>query len=143
MTSLNGSERDPQTYTIIGAAMEVHRQMGPGFLEAVYQEALALEFGLRTIPALREMELPVWYKGRRLICSYMADFVCYRRVILEVKAMKKITGVEEAQLLNYLKATRLEHGLLINFGAPQFELKRLIFSNSRKAHTEGHDKESL
>ena len=63
MTSLNGSERDPQTYTIIGAAMEVHRQMGPGFLEAVYQEALALEFGLRTIPALREMELRYGIKG--------------------------------------------------------------------------------
>src|SRR5579862_1586934 len=105
MSQINTDSRDPQTHAIIGAAMEVHRQLGPGFLEAVYQEALALEFAARGIPFAPEVELPVYYKGQQLTCFYKADFVCYESVILELKALKAITGVEEAQLLNYLKAT--------------------------------------
>jgi len=128
----NTDSRDPQTHAIIGAAMEAHRQLGPGFLEAVYQEALALEFAARGIPFAAQVELPVYYKGQKLTCFYKADLVCYDSVIVELKALKALTGVDEAQLLNYLKATRLERGLLLNFGRPSLEFKRLIFSNSRK-----------
>ena len=130
---MDADSRDEQTHAIIGAAMEVHRQLGPGFLEAVYQEALAIEFAAREIPLTREVELPVHYKGRLLICSYRADFVCYESIIVELKALQAITGIEQAQLLNYLKATRLERGLLLNFGRPSLEFKRLVFSNLRKS----------
>ncbi|MHB1426344.1 MAG: GxxExxY protein [Gemmataceae bacterium] len=132
MSQTNADSRDPQTHAIIGAAMEVHRQLGPGFLEAVYQEALALEFAAGGIPFAPQVELPVYYKGQKLTCFYKADFVCYESVILELKALKAITGVEESQLLNYLKATRLERGLLLNFGRPSLEFKRFVFSNPRK-----------
>jgi GxxExxY protein len=136
MSESNTDSRDPQTHAIIGAAMEVHRQLGPGFLEAVYQEAMAIELADRAISFVREAELPVFYKGRRLNCSYRADFVCYESVIVELKSLQALTGVETAQVLNYLKATRLERGLLLNFGCPSLEFKRLIFSNARKESTE-------
>jgi GxxExxY protein len=132
MYQTNATARDPQTHAIIGAAMEVHRQLGPGFLEAVYQEAIALEFAAQAIPFAAQVELPVYYKGQKLACFYRADFVCYDSVIIELKALKALTGVEEAQLLNYLKATYLERGLLLNFGRPSLEFKRFVFSNLRK-----------
>ena len=125
--------KDKQTHAIIGAAMEVHRHLGPGFLEAVYQQALAIEFSARGVPFASEVDLPVYYKGERLPCSYRADFVCYNNVIVELKALKAITSIEEAQVLNYLKATRLERGLLVNFGRPSLEFKRFVFSNLRKS----------
>jgi GxxExxY protein len=124
---------DEQTHAIIGAAMEVHRQLGPGFLEAVYQAALAVEFAQRGMPFNDAIKLPVYYKGILLPCTYEPDFVCYESVIVELKALQAITGVEDAQVLNYLKATRLERGLLLNFGRPSLEFKRLIFSNPRKS----------
>ena len=133
MSESNADNRDPQTHAIIGAAMEVHRQLGPGFLEAVYQEAMAIELADRAISFVREAELPVFYKGKRLKCSYRADFVCFESVIVELKALEALTGVETSQLLNYLKATRLERGLLLNFGCPSLEFKRLVFSNLRKS----------
>ncbi len=119
--------RDPQTRAIIGVAMEVHRQLGPGFLEAVYQEALAIELADRGIPFQREQELPIGYKGRRLPCKYRADFLCYGDIIVELKATQGLTGNDEAQALNYLKATKLKRGLLFNFGRPNLEFKRLVF----------------
>lgn len=125
------TSRDPRTYAIIGAAMEVHKQLGPGFLEAVYQEALAVELDLRQVPYNREVELPVFYKGRRLATNYRADFVCYDEVIVELKALSKLGGVEQAQIINYLKATGLETGLLLNFGAPSLEYKRFVHSKSK------------
>jgi GxxExxY protein len=125
--------RDKQTHAIIGAAMEVHRQLGHGFLEAVYHKAHAMEFNALTIPFSHEVDLPVYYKGERLDCSYRADFVCYNEVIVELKALKAISGIEEAQLLNYLKATGLERGLLLNFGCPRLEFKRFVFSHLRSS----------
>jgi GxxExxY protein len=118
---------------VIGAAMEVHRQLGCGFLEPVYQEALAVEFSLQGIPFRREVELPVFYRGTALRTSYRADFVCFDRTVVELKALAKLGPVEEAQVLNYLKATGHEVGLLLNFGSPSLEYKRYVFSKSVKS----------
>ena len=118
--------KDPQTHAIIGAAMEVHSQLGQGFLEAVYQEALALEFAARKIPFVREMELPVFYKGQQLMCRYRADFICYESIVVELKALTALAAPHEAQVFNYLKATGMERGLLLNFGRFSLEVKRLV-----------------
>ena len=125
---LQKTDRDPETYSIIGAAMEVHRQLGRGFLEAVYQEAMAVELTARQIPFRREVSLPIFYKGQRLACSYRADFVCFEAVVVETKAINQLTGADESQLINELKATGLNRGLLINFGVPSLEYKRLVFN---------------
>jgi GxxExxY protein len=98
----------------------------------VYQEALAIVLAERGIPYRRELDLPVFFKGRRLSCAYRADFLCYEGVIVELKALQRLTGWEEAQVLNYLKATRLERGLSLNFGRPSLEFKRFIFRDARK-----------
>jgi GxxExxY protein len=104
-------------YAVMGAAMEVHRVLGPGFLEPVYQEALQFELSDRAIPFEADKLLPISYKGRTLEKYYKADVICYGQLILELKALDCLTGREEAQLLNYLKATGLRVGLLINFGS--------------------------
>ena len=123
-------ERDEQTYAIIGAAMAVHRELGHGFLEAVYQEALELELKHVGIPYLREVELPVRYLGVKLNTGYRADFLCYDAVIVELKAVERMATREEAQLLNYLKASKKERGLLLNFGSSSLEHKRMVHSNN-------------
>jgi GxxExxY protein len=107
-----------EVYAIIGAAMEVHNVLGAGFLEPVYQEAMEIEERVRGIPFESQKPLQVRYKEHVLTKHYLADQVCYEQVIVEFKALDRITGREEAQLLNYLKATGLRLGLLINFGNP-------------------------
>jgi GxxExxY protein len=124
------TERDPRTYAIIGAAMEVHKQLGYGFLEPVYQDALAIEFAKRNIPFNREVKLPIVYKGQQLETTYKADFVCFDGIVVELKALSRMSGTEDSQLINYLKATRFELGLLFNFGTRTLEYRRLVFSQS-------------
>jgi GxxExxY protein len=121
------SGEDPQTYTIIGAAMAVHGELGHGFLEAVYQAALEKEFQRRKITYEREKRLPVYYGGE-VIAEYQADFLCFGEVIVELKALQKISGNEQAQVINYLKASGLHRGLLFNFGTQSLQYKRLVFN---------------
>jgi GxxExxY protein len=122
------NSRDAETFSIIGAAMEVHRELGHGFLEAVYQEALVLEFEARGIPFEQEKCLSITYKGKALESTYRADFVCFGEVVVELKALQSLTGVNEAQLLNYMKASGFKRGLLFNFGTPSLQHKRMVFN---------------
>jgi len=119
---------DERTYKIIGAAMEVHKELGCGFLEAVYQEALDREFNTQEIPYKSQPFVKIFYKGKPLNKLYQPDFVCYNEVVVEIKAISNLSGIEEAQLINYLKATGLKVGLLINFGAKSLEHKRLVYN---------------
>src|SRR5438045_8099450 len=135
-------EKDPETFAIIGAAMEVHRELGRRFLELVYQTALAVEFQERGIPFKAEVALPICYKNKLLTCAYRADFVCFESVIVETKAISALTSADEAQLINELKATGLKRGLLLNFGASSLEHKRLVFDpseNLRKSAKSAHE----
>ena len=120
--------RDPRTYAIIGAAIEVHRELGCGFLESVYQEALALELQKRRIPFNRELKFPVVYKGRQLNCQFRPDFICFESVIVELKALGQLSRIEESQLINYLKVTGYHTGLLLNFGTKSLKQRRFVLS---------------
>jgi len=120
------SNQDPQTYAIIGAAMEVHKVLGCGFLEVVYQQAMAKELTARKVPFCREVQFPVSYKGDVLDCHYQADFVCCNDIVVELKALDALTGKHESQLINYLKATGRKRGLLINFGQSSLQYKRRV-----------------
>src|ERR1700730_4431400 len=124
------TEPDPMTYAIIGAAMEVHKQLGCGFLEPVYQEALAVELAPRNVPFRREVRLPVYYKEQLLETRYCADFICSDAVVFELKSLARMGGTEEAQPINYLRATGYEVGLLPNFGPRSLEDRRFVFSKS-------------
>lgn len=115
-----------ECYKVIGCAMTVHSELGCGFLEAVYQEALSLELFESKIPFLKEHWLDIMYKGRLLDKKYIADFICYDQLIVEVKAMEGLLPEHTAQVLNYLKATGLKVGLLLNFGATKLQYKRVI-----------------
>jgi GxxExxY protein len=106
---------DGQTYDIIGAALEVHCRLGPGFLEAVYQEALCIELTARKIPFSSEAEIPILYKGSVLKTCYRSDFVCHGSIIVELKAISKLGDLEMAQILNYFRATGFHRALLFNF----------------------------
>ena len=107
-----------EVYSIVGAAMEVHNVLGGGFGEPVYQECIQLEMGLRKIPFEAQKRLNIIYKGVLLQKEYFADLVCYGQIIVELKAINQMSGHEEAQVLNYLRATGLRVALLINFGDP-------------------------
>lgn len=119
---------DAETYAIIGAAMEVHRVLGHGFLEAVYHEALAREFKIQGIPFESEKSLTIPYKGQPLKTAYRADFICFDSVIVEIKAIQTLSGSDESQLINYLKATRFTRGLLLNFGTVSLQYKRMVLN---------------
>jgi len=113
-----------ESYDIIGAAMKVHAILGPGFSEKVYQDALAIEFGKRGIPFEREKELHASYKGVVLDGTYKPDFICYGKIIVELKAVKELDDVHRSQAINYAKVAGYKLSLLINFGQPSLEKER-------------------
>nr|WP_319397859.1 GxxExxY protein [uncultured Carboxylicivirga sp.] len=115
-----------EAYKIIGACMSVHRELGCGFLEAVYSEALAIELENQGIPFRKEVPLHIEYKGNPLNKTYIADYVCYDSIILELKALSSIESVHKAQVLNYLKATGYKLGILVNFGEQSLRYKRIV-----------------
>jgi len=113
-----------ETFQVRGAVFEVHSTLGSGFLEAVYQEALALEFADRGVPHRAQPALGLEYKGRRLRQTYVPDFICFDRVIVELKVAREIAPEHRAQMINYLRATGMKLGLLVNFGAPEAKIER-------------------
>ncbi|MCU0495027.1 MAG: GxxExxY protein [Chloroflexaceae bacterium] len=116
-----------EVFAIIGAAIEVHKELGTGFLEAVYQEALEIEMMARGIPFISQHELRILYKGRYLDKFYIADFFVFDAIVVEIKALKALTILEDAQLINQLKATNANLGVLINFGSQgKLEWKRMV-----------------
>ncbi|MEW6241520.1 MAG: GxxExxY protein [Chloroflexota bacterium] len=118
-----------EVYAIVGAAMEVYNQLGSGFLEPIYQEAMEIETQERKIPSKPQHEIVVKYKGRPLKKYYIADLLCYDEIVVEIKALDSLSSREEAQLINYLKATGLQVGLLLNFGAyGKLEWRRLVLT---------------
>ena len=130
---MNTNEREiilkDEVYAIVGAALEVSNELGAGFLEAVYQEALELELGMRKVPYKAQVPIRITYKGHVLSKEYVPDLICFDQVIVEIKALKQLTSMEEAQLLNYLKATGKPVGVLLNFGTPKLEWKRMAFTH--------------
>lgn len=116
-----------ETYNILGACMEVYKELGNGFLEQVYQEALALELALRNIEFVEQKNIEIRYKESVLKQVYKPDFICYNKIIIEIKAVTKLIDEHRAQLHNYLKATNYKVGLLINFGHfPLLEKERIV-----------------
>jgi len=115
------------SYKIIGAAREVYKELGPGYLESVYEDALCYELDLLSIEYQRQIELDVHYKNIKFERRFRADLLVENKILVENKAIKKITNQDEAQLINYLKTTRLRVGLLFNFGAETFAMLRRVF----------------
>jgi len=115
-----------ESYRIVGASMEVHKKLGVGFLEPVYQEALEREFVVREIPFIKQKKLELFYNEQKLKKYYVADFICFDQIIVELKALPFISKNDERQLLNYLKATKFSLGILVNFGEASLKYKRLI-----------------
>jgi GxxExxY protein len=119
-----------ETYAIIGAAIEVHSVLGNGFLEGVYDEALRIELKSRGIPFKSQVPLPIYYKNQLIQKCFVADMICYEKIIIELKAISKLSNIESAQIINYLKATNIKLGLLINFGSSiKMEWKRFIYTD--------------
>jgi GxxExxY protein len=117
-----------EVYAIVGVAMDVHRVLGPGFLEPVYQEAMEIESVGRQLPFKAQPVLKIRYKEHTLKKEYVPDFIFYDQIIVEIKALDRLSGKEESQILNYLKATGYKVGVLINFGShPKLEWKRFVY----------------
>ena len=124
-----------EVYKIVGAAMEVYNVLGSGFLEAVYQEAMEIELTERGIPFEPQKDLRITFKNRTLKKTYVADFLVFDKVVVEIKAIDRLTSHDEAQLLNYLKATGMQVGVLINFGsADKLEWKRRVWTIQSANH---------
>lgn len=117
-----------ESYQINGAIFEVYNNLGPGFLESVYQEALSNEFSENGIPFFEQWGIDVFYKDKPLKKKFFADFICFNEIIIEIKAVERVAPEHEAQLINYLKARKKPLGLLVNFGAPKLYMKR--FANT-------------
>jgi len=116
-----------ECFNIQGAIFDVYKEIGNGFLEAVYHECLENEFFLRNIPFVSQAEISLWYKGKQLKQKYIPDFICHDKIIVEIKAVSHLTLIHKAQLLNYLKATSMKIGMLVNFGAyPKAEIIRMV-----------------
>lgn len=115
------------TYKIIGIAMEIHRELQSGFLEAVYEEVVRKELEKAKIPFTNQVKVDIYYKGEKLDKKYQADFIIDKKVLVELKGISKITDIERAQVINYLKATGLKVGLIINFGAKSLEWERVVY----------------
>ncbi len=127
-----------EVYQIIGAAIEVHKELGAGFLESVYEECMEIESDRRKIHYATQVRIPIQYKGKKLKKEYIADYVGFEKIIAEFKCIPKLTKVDEAQILNYLKATGMKVGLLINFGSKgKLEWKRFVLSSN---HSIGKNK---
>lgn len=126
---------DPRTYAIIGAAQRVHRELGPGFLERAYEEALCIELAERGVPHESQVKLGILYRGRLLDARYRADVVAFGEVLIELKAHAGVGPVDEAQLLHYLKASGLRTGLLLNFGASSLQVRRLAHGRPTESVT--------
>mgnify|MGYP003420978919 FL=1 len=122
---------EEETGKIIKACMNVFNELGNGFLEVVYQEALAIEFGLMNIPFRREAKIDIFYKGKKLSKEYFADFICYDTIVVELKAVSKLVNANKAQVLNYLHGTKLAVGLLINFGESSLKWERLTLLKNK------------
>ena len=118
---------EDESYLIRGAAFEVYKEMGNGYVEPVYQECMEKEFTIRTIPFIAQKEVDLCYKGEPLEQRYKPDFICFEKIIVELKAVKKLTDEHMAQVMNYLKATGMRLGLLINFGHyPGIQIERIV-----------------
>ena len=122
-----GLYREEETLKIIGVCMEVHRNLGPGLLEVVYKDALEIEFKANNLPFEREKEFSIEYKGVILPHKFYADFIVNEDIVLEVKAVKEFSGEHTAQVLNYMKLSESEIGLLVNFQNKSLQHKRLVF----------------
>jgi len=121
-----------EVYAIIGVGMEVHNVLGSGFLEAVYHEAMEIEPRKQNIPYISQSQLPIYYKEHLLKKTYVADFICFNKIVVEIKVINHLSSLEEAQLLNYMKAGTFKVGLLINFGAESLQWKRMVLSKEER-----------
>jgi GxxExxY protein len=118
---------EEESYAVLGACFEIYKEMGPGFLESVYQECLVLELSARGVPFVAKPGLLLEYKGRKLKQAFEPDFVCFGKIILEIKAVSQLNDIFRAQLLNYLVATKMRLGLIVNFTShPQLEFERIV-----------------
>ncbi|MCC6697675.1 MAG: GxxExxY protein [Candidatus Hydrogenedentes bacterium] len=123
-------ERDPQTYSVIGAGMQVHGRMGCGFQESAYQSAFAVECRFQRIPFEREVKYEIQYRNETLDCCYRADFVCFGQVIVKLKVVEMLTDKHRSQIINYLKVSGLKRGVLMNFANERLEYERIVLDYS-------------
>jgi GxxExxY protein len=138
MTTDHEATSDAQTFQIIGAAMDVHRELGCGFLEQVYREPFGIELTSRRVPFATEVSCPIVYKGRALAVSYRVDFICFGEVVVELKALSAIGPNEVSQAINYLRAAKLSRALVLNFGARSLQYRRVVWGYGDQRRRPSH-----